>query len=223
MFRNPTSRDLASRDPAALAALGLTAADFGSEFGMEFGWDPNLASMHGDFGAEEDLSLLAGDFGAETPAAAVVQAARAKQARTAGRLRILNPNQGSDAKIERYTFSVTTPLVIGTPSLIDMSHNPDTAIRPQRITTNAPMVMFASISDIKVANASVTVGGAALDAYVFNPNAVGQTMDLPTLSPANRVRVTGAYSGMIPPGFPVGMTVQFMVSFTGPATAVGGQ
>lgn len=223
-MRAPNARLLASRDPASMAALGLSPVNFGSEFAGDFGFDPNLASIHGDFGEDEEFSMLAGDFGADAaPAAtgAVVRAAAAKRHRTAQRASILHPNQGSDIKVERYTFSVATPLVIGTASAIDMSNNPDVSIRPQRMTTNAPMVMFVTISDVKVANASVTVGGAALDAFQFNPNAVGQTLDLPTLTPANRVRVVGAYTGMVPPGFVVGSTVQFSVSFNGPATVMG--
>jgi len=219
----PNARLLASRDPATLAALGLSPANFGSEFAGEFGFDPNLASIHGDFGEDEEF-MFAGDFGADAaPAAtgAVVRAAAAKRVRTARRASIMHPNQGSDIKVERYTFSVATPLIIGTASAIDMSNNPDVSIRPQRMTTNAPMVMFVTLSDVKVANASVTVGGAALDAFQFNPNAVGQTLDLPTLTPANRVRVVGAYTGMVPPGFVVGSTVQFSVSFNGPATVMG--
>jgi hypothetical protein len=206
-----------------MAALGLSSD---ATFGSDYGFDPNLASIHGDFGGDDYSGIngdFGGDFGAEaaTSASAVVKAAAAKRVKSARRASILHPNAGSDIKVERYTFSVNTPLVIGTASAIDMSNNPDVSIRPQRMTTNAPMVMFATISDVKVANASVTVGGGALDAFQFNPNAVDQTLDLPTLTPANRVRITGAYTGMVPPGFVVGSTVQFVVSFNGPATVMG--
>jgi hypothetical protein len=229
-MRAPNASLLASRDPASLAALGLSPVSFGHEsvFAGEFG------EISGDFGDDDDSDVgddysdMGADFGAVVRAAArgkvdagaVIRSAMLKKAKSGRRATILHPNQGSDVKVERYTFAISTPIVIGVLSALDMSGNPDTNFRPQRVTMNAPTVMFATISEIKVANVSTTVGGGTLDAYQFNANAVGQTLDLPTITPANRVRVLGTYTGFVPPGFVVGSTVTFSAAFTGPASVM---
>ncbi len=229
----PTARQLSMRDPALAALLGVFAtgnfggeareASFGSEFGDEFGddfggndfgYDPNI---HGDgFGA---------DFGAApapTPAQAMalVRQAQAAQAVTQRRAQLLRPNAGSKINVERYAFAVNQTLTLGTTVALDMSGQPDTTIRPQRVTMNAPAPGFATITDIKVANVSVLVGGTD-DAYNYNANGVGQTMDMPTLDPANRARVSGNYSGFVPPGYVVAGSYIFVCSFKGPSKVVG--
>jgi hypothetical protein len=133
---------------------------------------------------------------------------------------LLEPNKGSAIKVERYTFSVNQALVLGVAlGLTTMTGQPDTNIRPQRVTMNAPTPGFCSITELKVANVSVTVGGIA-DAFQFSAIAVGQTLDMPTLSPANRATVLGAYTGFVPPGFVGGSAYLFTASFTGPASIV---
>jgi hypothetical protein len=214
----PTSKDLAMRDPALAAALGITpGADFGADYGSDYG-----------FGADYGDSMGFG-FGADAPAAAPVprpnpqqmmalwQQHHAMQAKSAHRASILSPNKGSDVKVGRYSFSVNQSLVIGTAAAITASQSPDTNIRPQRVTANAPSVGFALVSEIKAANVSVLVGGLT-DAFDFNPQGVGQSLDMPTITPSNKVTVLGNYTGIIPAPFVAGNPFTFVVSFKGPAS-----
>jgi hypothetical protein len=191
--------------------FGLEAgAEFGAEFGDEYGAD--------DYGAE---------FGAARrrrrpnpqQALAVFNKAQAMQERSARRNMLLEPNKGSSVKVERYSFPLSNTIVLGTAvAFSTLSGQPDTTIRPQRVTCNAPAPMFAFIQEIKVANVSVTVGSGLEDAWDYNANGVGQGLDMPTLSPANRATVLGSYSGFVPPGYVGGTSTSFTMTFKGPAT-----
>jgi hypothetical protein len=79
-------------------------------------------------------------------------------AHTQHRELILEPNKFSTVKIERYRFPLNQTIVLGTPVALNLSSQPDVKIRPQRLTSNAPVPMFATLSEIKVANVAVTVG-----------------------------------------------------------------
>jgi hypothetical protein len=245
-MRNPNAKQLALRDPAMLALLiGSTSlrasSDFGGEFsqagfnGGDFGGSSDFGDDYGDesFGDEygNDVGTDFGDdYGAEFgkrgggPSHAALVALwnkkRAATARTSRRELMLEPNKGSSAKIERYVFTLSQPIVIGTAVALNMSSNPDTSIRPQRVTMNAPIPMFAFISELKVANVSVTVGGTNTDAFDFNAGGVGQALDMPTLSPANRATLLGNYTGLVPPGIPGGLSTFLTASFKGPASIV---
>lgn len=222
----PSSRDLAMRDPALASLLGVVPGadfgiDFGDDYGFEFGDDSALQAAGAmTISPVQHAAALAQ---AQPPSqAAAVQAWRqmaVQNAHTSQRALMIEPNKHSTVKVERYTFSLNQSVVLGTGSALRMTGNPDTNIRPQRVTTNAPAPGFASFDELKVANVSVTVGGTA-DAYQFNANAVGSHLDLPTLTPANRATALGAYSGFVPPGFVGGSAYLFTVSFTGPATIV---
>lgn len=233
----PNASLLASRDPASLAILGINHSNFGSSFAGEF---------DDDFGADDfgdDVGFYAGDiaaeigaeFGDEVGAAVARKVARpaanaqaiaawkkvqAEKARTSKRASILNPNKGSNVKVERYAFSMSQALTIGVAVGLAVNGQPDTAIRPQRVTMNAPTPMFAFINEIKVANVAVTVGAGAEDAFNYGPTGVGQVLDMPTLTPANRASVLGTYTGYVPPGFALGMATQFCVTFKGPASVI---
>ena len=144
---------------------------------------------------------------------------RQRRAHTQRHRRLLNPNEGSDIKLERYSFSLfnmnNTDLVIGTPGIeINYSGQPDVRIRPERILMNAPSPGFATIQDIKVANVSATVGGNS-DAFEYSPLAVGTALNIPTISSSTRATVLGVYSGFVPPGFTPGATYPFTVTFQG--------
>jgi hypothetical protein len=236
----PNASLLASRDPASLAILGIAHSNFGSSFAGEF--DGEFGDDDSDIG--DDVGFYAGDIAAEMGAefgdevgAAVARkvAARpavnskaiaawkkvqAEKARTQRRSNILNPNKGSNVKVERYAFSMSQALTIGVAVGLAVNGQPDTAIRPQRVTMNAPSPMFAFINEIKVANVAVTVGAGAEDAFNYGPTGVGQTLDMPTLTPANRASVLGTYTGYVPPGFALGMATQFCVTFKGPASVI---
>jgi hypothetical protein len=240
----PNAKQLSMRDPAMAALMGaFSSDDFGSEFGDE------LDDALDDYGEEDDYPdvFFDDDYGTEFGAAAGKSRGRmlsrpnaqlvrrpdanalvniwAKKMRSASlsakRARILEPNKGSAVKVERYAFTLSQAIVIGTAAAFTtLSGQPDTSIRPQRVTCNAPTPMFAFIQEIKVANVSVTVGAGQEDAFNYNALGVGQALDMPTLSPANRATVLGAYSGFIPPGFTVGMNTFFSVTFKGPSSIV---
>lgn len=209
-MKNPKARDLAMRDPALAALMGAVSA--GSDFGVEFGDDDDYGF---DFGAD------AVPMAAPSPQKLMEawQKHSLDQVTTRQRVRLLEPNKGSRVKVERYAFYINAALVLGTPSAIDASGNPDCDIRPQRVTCNAPSYGFVTLSNIKVANVSVLIGGTA-DAFDFNANGVGQSLDLPTLSPANRASAQGNYTGFTPPGFAAGSAYSFCVGFKGPASMV---
>jgi hypothetical protein len=234
------SRGLALRDNALAALFGIIGAgSFGSEQQAQFGND-----WAGDVGA--DMGFGFGDdygFGAPAPAAhpghpAAHHAAPGRpsaaqamalwhkhatmQAHTAHREQLLEPNKYSTVKIERYRFPLNQTIVLGTAVALSLSSQPDVKIRPQRLTCNAPVPMFATLSEIKVANVAVTVGGGnSIDAYELNANGQGQEMDLPTIEPSNKATVVGNYNGLVPPGFLGGSSVVFVTSFTGPSSMAG--
>lgn len=226
----PNAKVLALRDPALALLVGaIGESDFGIEDESDFGADFEFGDDYGfefgdDYGAEINQALAAA-----TPApaiapskAAIMQAwsrIQAEKQQTTRRAMLLEPNKNSRIKVERYTFAVNQTLALGTPEALDMDNSPDVNIRPQRVTANAPVPGFATLSDIKVANVSVGVGGT-LDAFQFNANGVGQTLDMPTLSPANKARVTGNYTGLTPTGYTAAAAFEMVVSFTGPASVV---
>jgi hypothetical protein len=176
--------------------------------------DPAMASLMGVIKGDQ-FGVEFGDeyeFGAEAQARSFDS--------TQSRERLLEPNKGSTAKIQRYAFGMSQTVTLSTAEALDMDGNPDTHIRPQRVTVNAPIPGFATISAIKVANVGVIVGGE-IDAFDFAANGQDQQLDVPTLSPANKVRVTGAYSGLLPSGGYVTATdFKLIVSFKGPAKMV---
>lgn len=211
----PTSRDLANRDPALAAALGIVpGADFGSDYGADYGFGDPMGADYG-FGADAPAPPAA----RPAPAAMMALWHRHQQtvAHSARRAAILSPNKGSDVKVGRYSFSVNQSLVIGTAASITASQSPDTNIRPQRVSMNVPSVGFALISEIKAANVSVLIGGLT-DAFDFTPTGVGQSLDMPTITPSNKVTVLGTYTGIIPSPFVAGNPFTFVSSFKGPAS-----
>lgn len=246
----PNARALALRDPALAALTGaLTGADFGADFGSDFGDDygddmgysfgygfgvdppppppPPAAHpahahhMHHQHHAAQPLAVHPSQPGAPHPAAAAAlwHKHQQKMAHTSRRKSLIEPNEGSDVKIERYAFSINQAIVLGTTIAVSASGQPDTSIRPQRVSMNAPAPGFVTLNEIKVANVSVTVGGIG-DAWDYNANGVGQSLDMPTLSPANRASLLGNYTGYVPPGFVGGSAYTFCCTFKGPSSIV---
>lgn len=243
----PTSRELSRRDPAAAVLLGAMAAagtDFGwepgrnsqrSQFGVEFGGHDPWGHDPGYNWGRDPITFGWDHYGADAPPAAVQAAPRpTPQAMMAAwnnevrrhqqnmkREMLLEPNKGAEAKVERYTLPISQSITIGTAAqAISLLGNPSVNLRPQRVTMNAPSPSFVFISLIQVANVVVTVGPGTLDAYDFNPNAVGTSLDLPTLTPANSARVQGTNSGFIPPGYTNGATTTFVANFMGWASII---
>lgn len=219
------------RAPQAEPVLytGPDMADFGVDFGDDE-YDMGFTDIGVDFGV---------DFGQDAPATstAVVQAAAAqhgatpqgraiiaqhmqKQQHRNARAMLLEPNKYSDIKVERYTFSINATITaLGTAGALSGSNSPDVNFRPQRVTSNVVSPGMVTLSDIRVANVSFTVGGI-IDAWQFNANAVGQHLDVPTLTPANKATFSGSYSGLVPSPLSGTGTYPFILSFTGPATIV---
>ncbi len=238
-----SSKTLALRDPAAAILLGSVmmaspnqpAAAFGDDYGDDAGDDygDDYGDEYGGFDFGDEYGGY--DFGAApAPAAAVRRHARRvppaaamkawhamkkQSANTSRRARLIEPNHGSRIKIERYAFAVNAALILGAAGAINATGQPDTNIRPQRVTMNAPAPGFITVTEIKVANVSTTVGGVQ-DAFDYNALGVGQSLDMPTLTPANRATVLGNYTGFVPPGFVGGQAFTFAASFKGPASII---
>jgi hypothetical protein len=231
----PNSRQLALRDPAISALVGIIGSggsDFGREssFGADFG-----ADFDGEFGADVDVGAdfgldIHGDLGAEAVRPTAKQAVAAfhhhrnKMMASKRREAVLYPNKGSDVQVERYAFSTAAAITMGTPLALNMTNNPDTTIRPQVVTMNAPSPMFVFVQEISVANVKVTIGGGQVeDAYNYSALAVGKTLDMPTVTPAQRAQVIANYTGFVPPAFVGGVfpsQLYFTATFKGPASVV---
>jgi hypothetical protein len=220
------------RNPALAALMGIhEGADFGAEFGSdEMGWGYAPGQFSGDAPAAPMMQRPAPPMLAQAHPAFHPQNAHRtaelwerEHGRRWARDRreyLLDPNKGSDIKVERYSFGLNQALVLGTSVGLDLTNQPDTTIRPQRVLMNAPSPGFCTITEIKVANVSVFVG-VAEDAYFYSAVAVGVHLDMPTLTPANRATVLGTYGGQVPPGFTGGSAFLFCTSFQGPATIAG--
>lgn len=226
----PNSKQLAMRDPALAALMGVDAlgADFGSEFGdpdddygAEFG---DEMGDDDDYGAEFGAALAAPLARRPPSAQQLAQMWRTRQARAATsnrRARMLDPNRGSGLKVERYVMSLSQDLAIGVGSAVTLQGSPDCTFRPQRMTIVVPTPSFVIINQIRMANVSIMIGPGSVDAFQFNANGVGQQMDMPTLTPANRATVTGAYTGFAG-GYTAPFTYLLAASFIGPANLAGG-
>ena len=246
VLRDPAMAILMGILPFAVASSPPAGDDFGgeSDFGAEFGGDDYGAEFGDDYGAEFGMHA---EFGAAPPPMALQHrtppavmnalaqlppshplhpsnhhhhhAAMARKHHTARREMLLEPNKGSSVKIERYSFTINESIVLGVGSALDMTGQPDTNIRPQRVVMNAPQPGFVTVSEIKVANVSVTVG-VTEDAFTYSPLAQGVHLDMPTLSPANRATVLGDYTGFVPPGYVGGSSYLFTSTFQGPASII---
>jgi len=196
-MRKPNSAMLALRDPAAAALIGGLPSDFGNDYG---------------FGS---------DFGADAPTAENMAKAWQEKQATKSRERLLYPNRDSSAKIQRYCFAINQTLPLGVAAAISMTGKPETEFRPQRVTCNVPSVGFVTFGSLKVANVGVLVGGT-VDGADFSFNGQDQELDVPTLTPANEVKATGDYTGLVPAPFNNGAAFTLALSFKGPATMAGG-
>ncbi len=235
---------LSRRDPAAAVLLGAIAgadfghdrqrsnrhADFGTEFGTDFGteenpWghDPGYNFGFDHYGADTSFGAAAAVAAPRPTAAAMMNAWQRQTAMAAANRKrevLLEPNAGANTKVERYAFPISQAIVIGTAVAINLQGNPSVHIRPQRIVMNAPSPNYVYLSLIQVANVVVTVGPGVQDAWDYAAEAVGTSLDLPTLAPANQARVQGNYLGFIPPGYTNGAASFFVSTFMGWASIV---
>jgi hypothetical protein len=195
---------LAMRDPALAALVGAVSDDFGAEFGDDYGDEYGA-----DFGQAPAIPAAAPGY---SPLAAVPRgtpqqmqalwhAHHANALRSQSRRRLMDPNEGLSTKIERYTFSLNATITsLGTAQAnLNASSQPDVRFRPEQFTVNVPSIGMVLISDIRMANVSVTVGGGNLeDAFDYSPLSVGRQLSMPTLEPSNKATVTASYTGFVP-------------------------
>jgi hypothetical protein len=237
----PSAFQLASRDPALAAVMGaLPGSDFGrdprsygrgpaprmmprprsmsrrapADFGYGFGFD---------YGAEGGAPVAAPSRGHHPEMVRAWHHHHNLMGHTAARAALLDPNENSLLKIERYSFSITNAFTLGGAGvpLVDMTLQPNTKIRPQRVLFNAPAPNFVLLSGLQVANVNAFVGDLE-DAFNYSPLAQGVALDLPTLEPANRLTISGNYTGFVPPGYAVGFPFTFIATVQGPSTIAGG-
>jgi hypothetical protein len=143
---------------------------------------------------------------------------------TEARTLMLDPNQHSTVKVERYSFSFspTTALVLGTASNQGTyTQQPSASIKGQRVVMNAPIENFVFVQGLQIANVNVIIGGQE-DANTYSGRSQGVHLDLPRLDPQNRATASSSYTGSLPPGFTAGASYIFVVTLQGPATLAGG-
>jgi hypothetical protein len=217
----PNAHQLAKRDPALMAVLGLEVlgrgqADFGGEF-SEFGIDDSqLARQDVERGMYVNASHLDRDVGDISHLRRIADLARRQQQDTERRLELLDPNRGSTEKIERFTFSLNQELVLGIAEAISMTNNPTTDIKPEKLLFNAPCFNFALINVMQIGNLSVIIGGFE-DAANYGPTALGVHLSMPLLRTSNRAQVTGEYTGLAPAPYTSGGSYSFTLTLQGPA------
>lgn len=199
---------LAMRDPAMAALVGAIGSDFGhDDFGADFGDDYGTDYLGADFGVPATPPVAAAGALAAVPRGSPAQmqalwhAHHVKAARGQARVRLMDPNEGLPVKIERYTFSLNATITaLATPQAnLNASSQPDVRFRPEQFTINVPSIGMVYISDIRMANVSVSVGGGNLeDAFNFSPLSVGRQLSMPTLEPSNKATITANYTGLVP-------------------------
>jgi hypothetical protein len=240
---HPNATQLASRNPALAALVGALpsrGADFGGRSARRapgFSTRATPAPRRGQatFGYEhgQDRPVFGDDFGADAGGDTshplhpqnhgmtleIVRRHHHREHMTRHRELVLEPNKGSDVKIERYSFPLAQALVLGTPSAFTtLTGTPSVYIRSQRVTTNAPAYGFAYLTGIQTGNVNALVGAVGEDAADYNAGAFDSHLDLPTLAPGIPMVVSGNYTGFVPPGYTGGNPFLFTVSFKGPAS-----
>lgn len=222
-------KQLVRRDPALAALMGAIAGgDFGGEFGFGDESDYGSDDFGDDFGDDDGFGFGAAPAVRKPTPQQALAAWRATMARRSNnnrRVAKLDPNMHATTKVERYSFTLAQDVVLGTATAFTgaaMSGAPDTTFRPQVITANVPMPGFAYTSGIRMANVNVTVGSGSEDLFNYSAYAWGRSLDMPTLTPANRATVTGTTTTVTPPGFLVAATFTLSVNFKGPSLLAGG-
>jgi hypothetical protein len=212
----------ASRAPAR----STSRATFGYEHGAErpyFGDDPHApaadhvaaATGHMARGVHHDHALHPNNWSRTME---IVHRHHHREERTVHRELVLEPNKGSDVKIERYSFPLAQNLTLGTAAALNMTSTPAVYIRSQRVTCNAPSYAFAYFQSFITGNVGAIVSGATEDAAHYNAGAFDSHLDLPTLAPGIPMIITGNYTGFVPPSYTTGNAYLFTISFKGPAS-----
>ena len=116
-----------------------------------------------------------------------------RRAATAERLKIINPNGGSDVKINDMSFGLVKKVVLGVPSFFEMHESPDAHIRIAQFKANVDTHGMFYIRDLRIANISVLIGGS-VDAADLGEILAG----CEPMTPANRCKAYVEYTGLIP-------------------------
>ncbi len=192
----------------------------GPDFGQDNPWghDPGYNWGADHYGADAPVSV-------PRPTAAAMEQAWNDKVRqhVANRKRemLLEPNKGADSKVERYAMPTSQAIVIGTvQNGFTILANPTVNIRPQRVVSNAPNQNYVFLLTMSVANVNVLVGPGVQDAYDYSSESVATSLDIPTLTPSNPIRITGNYTGFVPGTFVVGTATFFTMTFIGWASIV---
>lgn len=209
----PSAQELAMRDPAMAALMGLAPLRTADTFGGDDDDD--------DFGEDDDWGVEFGSTKAvvkkkPTPAAVaqVWQKHTQQQDLAMRRQALLDPNKGSAVKVGNYALNMEQSITLGTAAGLALNGTPALFLTPNQLTMNAPTPGFATISDIKVLNTSLMIGSGSEDAFNYNPMSKSQRFQMPPLTPQSNVKITGAYSGYIPTGYVAGAYL-FTASFKG--------
>lgn len=231
------SRALAMRDPALAALMGADGDDFGADVrdafspggAYDFGQDPYGGYMGYEFGADAVPGVAPAGLAA---AAGVVPRPTADQLmqvwqqhhirlnKMNSRVALLDPNADSPVKIEGYDFTLDSSFSLGTGGAFNVSDSPDTVLKPIKITSNIPTPGIVYLSEIKVANVDILIGGTQ-DAFNYGAQVNGQHIRMPKVLPSNKIRMAGNATTFAPSPFTSG-TFTFVLSFQGPATVAGG-
>jgi len=122
---------------------------------------------------------------------------------TALRLALLNPNEDSDIKIEKYVFSLTPKqfargedLRWGEGNGWTAFKNPQVPFRAENLAINVPCPGLVYVMNIQAANVNGQIGADA-DGYTFAaPH--GKDISLPTLPPQNTMQMSGTWTTFVP-------------------------
>ena len=127
-------------------------------------------------------------------------------------------------KVERYDFSMsqTFDFTVAGPTPFDPSQIEPAAVGDDPAAArvlNSPQPGVFTLTAIQVANVNAMVGGQT-DAFIYGPQSQGVHLDLPTLTPANRLTVSGSWTGFAPTEYTTVTNFPFCATFQGPATVV---
>jgi hypothetical protein len=126
---------------------------------------------------------------------------------TATRIGLLNPNENSDIKVEKYVFSLNPTifsngadsLVFGIPNGWTAFKNPQVVFRATNLAINVPCPGLVYVENLQAANLNGQIGSVA-DGYLFAaPH--GKEVSLPTLPPQNTMQVQGTWSNHVPAAY----------------------
>ena len=143
-----------------------------------------------------------------------------KERRSIERKLILDPNGGQVLKLGKYSFGLAVGIKIGTAAGVYQTGSPATTLRVKKIVINVPCPGFLYLSTLLTANVATTVGGVE-DAWAYSAQSCVE-VDYPTLSPSQKVTLSGNYTGLVLRPYRRGADYQITATLFGPSTIAGG-